>query len=354
MWMRIGYYFVNLDILIAHFIILLKPFFIITVDTEGDNLWARPRSITCHNASYIPRFQSLCESFGFKPTYLVNYEMASDKTFVKIGREFLKRKAAEIGMHLHAWNTPPNYQISEDDFSKMHCLIEYPKDVIYEKVKHMTNLLEDSFGEKMICHRAGRWQFNEIYAQALIDFGYKADCSVVPGWDWRFNNPGLEIAGDFSRFRSEAYFIDRRNIWKKGNTDFLEVPMTIIHKHKEKLFRRKIRLISNRELYVKATNLIFPPDHFPQRDLFWMRPYMNLFERMWHCVEVALFERRYFVQFMVHSSELMPGANPNFKTHEDVEVLYQQLEKLFLYMSDKFQGGSISDFYNFYYKKIRE
>jgi hypothetical protein len=34
--------------------------FIITIDTEGDNLWACPRHITTRNAAYLPRFQSLC------------------------------------------------------------------------------------------------------------------------------------------------------------------------------------------------------------------------------------------------------------------------------------------------------
>jgi hypothetical protein len=33
--------------------------FIITIDTEGDDLWGRPREITTHNAKHLPRFQSL-------------------------------------------------------------------------------------------------------------------------------------------------------------------------------------------------------------------------------------------------------------------------------------------------------
>ena len=33
--------------------------FIITVDTEGDDLWARPREITTRNAEYLPRFKKV-------------------------------------------------------------------------------------------------------------------------------------------------------------------------------------------------------------------------------------------------------------------------------------------------------
>lgn len=52
--------------------------FIITVDTEGDNLWEYKKGtpIGTENAKYLPRFQSLCEKYGFKPVYLTNYEVS--------------------------------------------------------------------------------------------------------------------------------------------------------------------------------------------------------------------------------------------------------------------------------------
>ena len=54
--------------------------FIVTVDTEGDNLWNwhKGKNITSYNSRYIPRFQELCEKYGVKPVYLVNYEMVMD------------------------------------------------------------------------------------------------------------------------------------------------------------------------------------------------------------------------------------------------------------------------------------
>ncbi|MDR8263551.1 deacetylase, partial [Acinetobacter baumannii] len=51
-----------------------NPAFLITIDTEGDNLWQKHDSITTENARYLPRFQQLCEKYGFKPVYLTNYE----------------------------------------------------------------------------------------------------------------------------------------------------------------------------------------------------------------------------------------------------------------------------------------
>jgi len=83
------------------------PSFLITIDTEGDNLWAKTRSISTRNSQSLYRFQALCERYQFQPTYLTNYEMAICPVFQEFGRDILKRQVGEIGMHLHAWRVLP-------------------------------------------------------------------------------------------------------------------------------------------------------------------------------------------------------------------------------------------------------
>jgi len=116
--------------------------FLITIDTEGDNLWRNHRSITTENTGYLPRFQALCERYGFKPTWLTNYEMATDPAFVEFGKDVIARKQGEIGMHLHAWNSPPEAPLTDDDWRWQPFLIEYPDAVLRDKVAYMTDLLE--------------------------------------------------------------------------------------------------------------------------------------------------------------------------------------------------------------------
>ena len=45
--------------------------FIITIDTEGDNLWSYKQGerVMTENSLYIPRFQELCEKYGFKHSW---------------------------------------------------------------------------------------------------------------------------------------------------------------------------------------------------------------------------------------------------------------------------------------------
>src|SRR5579872_2796709 len=158
--------------------------FIVTVDTEGDDIWSRPRAVTTHNAHFLPRFQSLCERYGYRPVYLANYEMVMSEEFVEFARDVLARRAAEIGMHLHAWNSPPLIPLTDDDFHHHPYLFEYPDEVMREKIKVMTVLLEERFGQPVMSHRAGRFGFDGRYAAMLLEAGYRIDCSVTPGVDW--------------------------------------------------------------------------------------------------------------------------------------------------------------------------
>jgi hypothetical protein len=42
---------------------LEAPFFLITIDTEGDNIWSAPREVTTRNSGFLERFQHLWSSF---------------------------------------------------------------------------------------------------------------------------------------------------------------------------------------------------------------------------------------------------------------------------------------------------
>ena len=52
---------------------------------------------------------------------------------------------------------------------------------------------------------------------------------------------------------------------------------------------------------------------------------------------------------MLHSSEFMPGGSPTFKDEAAIEGLYQDLEALFSWLSDKTVGMTLAEFYQ--YKK---
>ena len=144
--------------------------FLISIDTEGDNAWARPVKATTVNADFLPRFQALCDRFAFKPTYLTNWEMAMSPVFREFAMETSRAGKCGIGMHLHAWDSPPIEPLTDNDNWHQPYLPEYPDSAIKAKVERMTGLLEDVFSRKMRCHRAGRWGLDNRYARISAPF----------------------------------------------------------------------------------------------------------------------------------------------------------------------------------------
>ena len=315
-----------------------KTPFVITIDTEGDNLWARPREITTRNVACLPRFQALCERYGYKPVYLTNYEMAMCDAFVEFGHDVLARDAAEIGMHLHAWNSPPLHPLTDDDFHHQPYLIEYPAAVMKEKIKTMTGLLEDRFNRRMVSHRAGRWAFDGRYAAMLLDLGYRVDCSVTPDIDWSGTPGAPDGSGgsDYTDFPHHPYFMSPADIAAPVSAGLLEVPMTV---HLGALYRRAPWMYRLPVVRWGAKKIAPPPR--------WLCPTPFCEKHNLHAM-LQLARRKRAVgashmEFMFHSSELMPGGSPAYRNASDIERLYEHLEILFEELSIWCRGMTLAE-----------
>ena len=310
--------------------------FLITIDTEGDDLWSHPSEITVENAKFLPRFQALAEGFGFKPTWLTNFEMATSPAFVTFGRAATDRGAAEIGMHLHAWNSPPLVALTADDYRHQPYLVEYPEELMAQKIEYMTALLQDAFRSPVVSHRAGRWAFDSRYARLLVANGYKVDCSVTPGIDWSSSPGSPEGAGgtNYKNYLTGPYFMAIDDVRSPGDSSLLELPMTIVDARPELL-----RKLDSRCKYSTSpiARKIWP--------LHWMRPNGRNLDAMFQIVHRAIIEKWPYLEFMIHSSELMPGGSPYFRTAESIEKLYSDIQKLFSRVAESCVGMTLAEFH---------
>jgi hypothetical protein len=324
------------------------PPFLITIDTEGDDLWSRPRSVTTRNAEYLARFQQLCERYGYRPTWLTNYEMISSDTFREFAADVVARGTAEIGMHLHAWDSPPISPLTSDDDRCHPFLIEYPVPVMREKIHALTGALEDAIGVKMRSHRAGRWAFDSRYAEMLIAEGYSVDCSVTPLVSWA-RTPGAPTGNggtDYTRFPNEPYWLDIDDISRPGSSPLLEVPVTIVSFRSERLSRilgvvdrMPAKLAGLSEFAHRVANRLSP-------SAVWLRPTGRNRQRLFAVIDRVLADRSPYAEFMLHSSELMPGGSPTFPDAESIESLYRDLESLFTRIEGKFRGCTLAEFHD--------
>ena len=308
-----------------------KKYFLISIDTEGDDQWdwSPGKPITTENSLYIPRFQTLCEKYGFKPTYLTNYEMAMDPRFVSIIKPKSIQGLCEVGMHLHAWNCPPEYELkTTKQVAVGQCpyLIEYPEDVMDQKIEIMTRLLSDVFETSITTHRAGRWAMDDRYFKLLERHGYRVDCSFTPGVDWK-SCPGLSDGSrgsDYSKVSERAHMI--------GN--ILEIPMTVRHYHR--FSEKKAQTV--REFLGKLHG------YLAVKHEIWLRPNGKNLKDMLYLVDRCRKSDEPYVMFMIHSSELMPGGCWRFDSEEKIEKLYEDMQVLFSHIADNFVGMTLGEY----------
>lgn len=249
--------------------------------------------------------------------------MAFAEPFLSHAKEWARFGECEIGMHLHAWNTPPLYELPYRRKSHNPYAGDYPSDVLFEKMRTMTEIIESQFGVRPVSHRCGRWYLDENVIRFLSQLGYIVDCSVTPGVSWK-KHIGYEIFGtDYTDFP------DNVHILKAGESKILEVPPSIVLKKPVGILPR----LSNRLLLGQKKEPVTA----------WLRPNGRNLEDMLHIVAQAEAGGHY-LEFMIHSSELMPGGSPTFSNKIAIEKLYRDMESLFERICQTHRGIALRDF----------
>src|SRR5213083_1872202 len=125
---------------------------IVSIDTEEDNWRPRRDGVTIENIRELPRLDALFQRLGVQATYFTTYQVATREWAAAILRG-LRAGGAEIGAHLHPWNTPP---LEEPFVSRNTMVTNLPHTLQVAKLKSLTAALAESFGERPCVFRAGR------------------------------------------------------------------------------------------------------------------------------------------------------------------------------------------------------
>ncbi len=312
---------------------------IITIDTEADNAWARSEVLTTENTRYIPRFQALCDRFGFKPTYLCTYEMVQDRRFQETVGPYQASGRAEIGAHLHPWTNPPSGPGEQDGHRHHPFPHELPIDSFRRKMDVLTGAVDRAFGRPPTSYRAGRYGFDGPHVQVLAGLGYVVDCSVTPYCSWAHASglPGGRGGMDFRRARPAPYHPDPEDVCRPGSAGLLEVPVTILFTAwplagSSPLQACYVRVVPTLLVEPLARRGFGPRWFRPQRD----STAEDLIEVYDQAVRLGL----PCVEMMFHSSELMPGGSPFFPDEAAIERLYEVFESLFAALAGRGARGT--------------
>jgi len=193
----------------------MAPELLIVVDTEEEFDWSKPFSRASTATRSIPaqaRAHAIYDRLDIVPTYVVDYPVATDPEAVRFLRDLKDRGKAEIGAHLHPWVTPPHSE-EVSRRNSYHCNL--PAELERAKIRAVTEAIAAAFGEAPTIFKAGRYGFGPNTAQALVELGYRVDCSKLPHTDLRPDG-----GPDFRGTPAAPHWLD------EGGT-LLEIPLTV-------------------------------------------------------------------------------------------------------------------------------
>ncbi|OUS25787.1 hypothetical protein A9Q99_20240 [Gammaproteobacteria bacterium 45_16_T64] len=294
--------------------------FVLSVDTEEEFDWDGDFPQTAcqtDNIEQLPEFHAFCSTLDIRPTYLVDYAVAQNPVSAAILRDIASTRNAEIGAHLHPWCTPPLQALNGEVESHV---VNLPKDIVHQKLTHLTQLINDNIGVRPRCFRTGRWGINSTTLKSLIDQGYKVDSSVYP----YYSNDYFSCQSALDK----PYWPDPLNPNRAGaQQDIFELPVTAGFNRSNAPFWSKIH-----QFLAKPQFELFHPIGIAWKlkilRKIYLSPELSNTADMISLVEASLKSHHPVIHMFIHSSTLLPGKNQFTRNEKDKQALYYSIEQV--------------------------
>lgn len=156
------------------------PSLFVIVDTEEEFDWGAPLSRDSTGVTamrHIDRLQRVFSERGIRPTYVVDFPVASQADGFGPLKAFADDSQARIGAHLHPWVNPP-FRESVTPQNSFGCSLDAVLEA--EKIGILRTAIAESFGRVPAVYKAGRYGFGPSTAAALETFGFSVDVSINP------------------------------------------------------------------------------------------------------------------------------------------------------------------------------
>ncbi|MEJ2548840.1 MAG: hypothetical protein P8125_13685 [Gemmatimonadota bacterium] len=289
----------------------------ISIDTEEDNWDPTVENVTVRNIGELRRLDETFRTLDVRGTYFVTYQVAADPGAAAILKGIHARGTAEIGAHLHPWNTPPLLGVEK----RVSMLRDYPPEVQQAKLETLLAELQKSLGLRPTSFRAGRFGVGRATIEALIRNEIYVDSSVTPLLTWE-NEGGPSFIGA----PNLPYLLqggeDIRSHSASGSV--VEVPVTVgFTRFPPDFWARIARLFAN----PVARTLHLPGAAYR----------MGIVQRViltpetYTANEMLRVSRRFlaagapYLHMYLHSSSLLAGLTPFGETQEQVEGIFARI-----------------------------
>jgi len=300
----------------------------ISVDVEEEGLFSGRyprRGGGLENVQALRRLDFIPEAYGFPLTLLTTYPVAVSRRCRPILLRCAEKQGAEIGAHLHPWNTPP---FMEPPGREPLPAADIPPALLTAKLETLLKAIRNGLGVDPGAFRMGRFDLCRQLLDLMPAHGLTVDSSIVP---LRYTSGGT----DHFPFPADPFAFTGL----AGAGTLTEAPLTVVA-WSPPLARLvyglarflgpagKSRLLTAFR-YVAAVGT--QPTWFPLASML-------------SAARLHLHRGGRVMTMLLHSSELMPGATPMFPDEHSVSRLIEKLRRFLDRLTERsaVQGVTLS------------
>ncbi len=303
----------------------VRPHLCVVVDTEEEFDWTAPLTREAVDTSAIAdtwRLQDVLRPYGLKPTYVIDYPVATTQASADTLAEIARRGECQIGAHVHPWVNPP-YTEPVTPPNSYGCNLG--EDLERSKIRVLTEAIGEHLGCQARIFKAGRYGFGATTARILEDLDYHVDLSVNPHMDFRGDGGPVFYGID----PVPATFGVRRRL--------LELPCTtafigLARRAGEALHRAA----SSRWLApLRAVGVLSKSGVLNK---VMLSPEGNTLDEMTRLSDALLADGVRVFSLTFHSPSLKPGCTPYVRTAADRDALLRTIDRYCDYFLGRLNG----------------
>jgi len=299
----------------------------VTIDVEEEGLFSNlydPHVTPTENVSHLNRLDAVFGQWGIRPTLLCTQSVLKHEKNRELLLSLKERWQAEIGAHLHHWNTPP---LAESPYRQPVPSELMDTRLLADKLESLLSILRD-MGIAPLSFRMGRFNMGPKMFSVIENAGIRVDSSIAPMRRY-YGGP------DHLSAPTDPYFPDPSEPARAGNSGIIEAPVTVlpVFRNLGRLFDRmpKNEFLTTKISWIAANLCSLPA-----------QPMMTGIKRL--KAAVCTHKRRggEVATIFFHSSELMPGGCPQHKTEADVIGFLNKLDVFFSWLRNDLQAQSVT------------
>jgi hypothetical protein len=309
------------------------PTLFVVVDTEEEFDWSGgfARENTSVKAiRQLPMLQQLLDRYAVKPTYVVDYPVATSSCSAAVIRDLYSSGNCAVGAHLHPWVNPP-FTEALTGANSFACNLAHG--VEHAKLAVLTDGIEQHIGVRPRIYKAGRYGFGPSTVRILEQLDYTTDVSVNPYMDY-----SAEQGPNFERF-------DARPFWFGLDGRLLEVPCTLgfagLLRRRGVAFHRQIDTAAWRALRLPAI-----ASRAGVLNKIMLSPETSTLGEMQALTRALLADGIRTFSFTLHSPSMEAGHTPYVRSAADLRAFLDCIEAFCEFFCGTIAGvpGTLDEF----------